>query len=122
MSLLTRRQVFEAIEKERFYQDDKWGRDRPQSLPGYLLIAQAELNEAIAGWIKNGQGRSAPLHELTQVAAVIVACLERYGTEGTTINTDDLAHRSGYSSGGNSKIDPVFLTTSTVVMNGANSG
>lgn len=35
--VLTREEVFAEINKERAYQLDKWG-DKPQSLPGYLII------------------------------------------------------------------------------------
>jgi hypothetical protein len=90
MKLLTQQQVFEAITAERKRQDEKWGADRQQSLAGYLLIVQAELNEAILGWIKNSLGKSAPLNELVQVAAVCVAALEQYGTTGNTYSTLDI--------------------------------
>jgi hypothetical protein len=82
--------VFEAIAQERKNQEDKWGENKPQSLPGYLLILESELNEAKLGWIKNLPGKSAPLNEIVQIAAVAVACLERYGVSGSTIATDDI--------------------------------
>jgi hypothetical protein len=90
MTVLTRQEVFDAINQERSYQDQKWGVNNPQSLPGFLLIAKGELNEAIDGWIKNRQGRNSPLAELLQVAAVCVAAMERYGINGNTVNTDDV--------------------------------
>lgn len=82
--------VFEAIAKERKNQDDKWGEDKPQSLPGFLLILESELNEAKLGWTKNLDGKSAPLNEIVQLAATAVACLEKYGTSGSAIATDDI--------------------------------
>jgi hypothetical protein len=82
--------VFEAIAQERKNQEDKWGENKPQSLPGYLLILESELNEAKLGWIKNLPGKSAPLNELVQLAAVAVACLERYGLTGNAVATDDI--------------------------------
>ena len=90
MYTLERSKDYEAIDRERDYQDAKWGKDQPQSLPGLLLVAQAELNEAIMGWIKNLPGKSAPLNELVQVAAVAVAALEKYGVDGCTASTDDI--------------------------------
>lgn len=90
MNVLTQQQVFDAIEAERRYQDQKWGADKPQSLAGFLLVAEKELAEAKEGWNKNLAGRNAPLNELVQVAAVCVAALERYGVDGTTINTNDI--------------------------------
>lgn len=88
---LTMDQVFEAIRQERANQDLKWGVNKPQSLPGYFLVAKKELEEAEDGWLKNLPGKSAPLNELVQVAAVVVAALERYGTTGNTISTNDIA-------------------------------
>jgi hypothetical protein len=90
VNMLTQEQVFEAIVKERQHQKEKWGENREQSLPGFLLVVQAELDEAIYGWIKNLPGKSAPLNELVQVAAVCVAALEKYGLTGNTFSTDDI--------------------------------
>lgn len=78
-----------AISTELDYQDDKWG-SKEQSLPGYLLIMKKEIDEAIEGWMKNAPGRNSPLHEIVQVVAVGIQCLEQYGTTGCTINTNDI--------------------------------
>lgn len=88
--MLKMKDVFDAIKQERIKQDDKWGVDKPQSLPGYLMVIERELAEAKEGWLKNLPGKSAPLNELVQVAAVVVACLQRYGLEGNVISTDDI--------------------------------
>ena len=90
MNILSMDAVFEAIAQERKKQDLKWGVDKPQSLAGYLLVIQRELDEAVEGWNKDLPGKSAPLNELVQVAAVAVACLQRYGTTGSTISTNDV--------------------------------
>lgn len=82
--------VYAAIENELAYQDNKWGSGKPQSLAGYLLILQAEINEAIDGWMKNADGRDAPLAEVVQVAAVAIRCLEDYGTRGSARPTRDV--------------------------------
>jgi hypothetical protein len=82
--------VFEAIAQERKNQDDKWGENKPQSLPGFLIILESELDEAKKGWAKNLDGKSAPLNEIVQLAAVAVACLEKYGTKGSAISTNDI--------------------------------
>lgn len=84
-------EVFAAIAKERHAQDEKWGVNSQQSLAGMMLIMEAELKEAIKGWIKNREGKSAPLNEIVQVAAVAVRCLEKYGIDGTAKSTDDEA-------------------------------
>lgn len=82
--------VMEAVRAERAYQDVKWGADRQQSLPGYLMVMEAELIEAKKGWIKNRVGKSAPLNEIVQIAAVAIGCLERYGMTGSAQPTNDI--------------------------------
>ena len=76
---LTAEQVFECIKQEREFQKQKWGEDRTQSIPGYLLVARKELEEAEDGWLKNKSGRHGAMSELVQTAAVIFACLEEHG-------------------------------------------
>lgn len=73
--------VFDSIKQERFYQDLKWGtlENKQQSVEGYLLILQSEIQEAIDGWMKNSTGRDHVLNEIKQVAAVAVACLQQHG-------------------------------------------
>ena len=90
MNTLTKQQVFEAVVDERSNQDEKWGVDKPQSLPGYMLIIQSELNEALEGWTKNKTGKHAPLNEIVQIADVCFACLEKYGVTGSTIANNDI--------------------------------
>jgi hypothetical protein len=94
MTLLTRQEVFEAIDKEREHQAQKYG-EQAQSLPGFLLVAKKELDEAIDGWIANRQGRDSCLSEVLQVAAVCVAIMERYGINGNTFNTNDIPDVQG---------------------------
>lgn len=72
----------EAILEERDFQDGKWG---PVSVAGHtigewILIMESELNEAKLAVIKGGTGRDSVLSEITQVAAVALACLEQHGT------------------------------------------
>lgn len=81
--------VFNAINDERQHQINKFGADKQQSLAGFLLIIESELEEAKRGWIKDNQGRNSPLHEIVQIAATCVACLEKYGVIGNTLSTDD---------------------------------
>lgn len=87
---LTMSQVFDAIEIELDTQNKKWGVNKPQSIPGFMLIMQKELDEATAGWVKNVGGKHAPLNEIVQVAAVAIACLKRYGVDGSAISTNDI--------------------------------
>lgn len=86
----TKEQVFKAICEERERQDAKWGTDRAQSLAGFLLVMESELDEAKRGWQKNLPGKSAPLNEIVQLAAVCFACLEAYGLTGNAFATADI--------------------------------
>lgn len=89
-AMLSFEDVIEVVKNERAYQDIKYGVDREQSLPAFLLILESELAEAKKGWMKNLCGRDAPLNEIVQVAAVAIACLERYGTTGITQSRNDI--------------------------------
>ena len=90
LGVATKQQVFDAIVAERNRQDEKWGVDRVQSLPGFLLVMESELEEAKRGWQKNLEGKSAPLNEVVQLAAVCFACLEAYGLTGNAFATADI--------------------------------
>lgn len=75
----SRESVFRAISDERSYQDKKWGtiQDRPHSIAEWILIAEAELQEAKKAWTKECSDHRA-LEELLQTAAVLVAALEQH--------------------------------------------
>src|SRR4051794_15551375 len=84
------REPLGALHRELEHQRQKGGKDKPQSLPGFLLILKSELAEAKHGWMKNLVGRNSPLSEVVQIAAVAIACLARYGTDGSAIATNDI--------------------------------
>lgn len=69
-----------AILGEREYQDQKWGGivARPHSVPEWILIMEEELEEAKKAW-RDADGIGDSLHEVRQVAAVALACLEQHG-------------------------------------------
>ena len=69
--------IFEAIGRERDFQDRKYGAGRLHNIPGWLLILRKELEEAEIAWCKEGDANA--LCELLQVIAVGVACLEQHG-------------------------------------------
>lgn len=71
-----RKLVYAAIDRERDYQDRKWG-DKPHTIGEWLLIMEAELDEAKAAWSK-GVGDDDAKRELLQVIAVGVAALEQH--------------------------------------------
>lgn len=89
-AVLSRNEVYNAINKERDHQDDKWGVNKPQSLPGFLVVLEKELQEAKEAWVKNVEGEHAALNEIVQIAATAVACLEKYGVTGSAIATNDI--------------------------------
>lgn len=72
--------IFEAIDRERVYQDMKRGpaHDRGLSLGDWVLILQEELEEVRREFVRN-EGDRAARKEVLQVAAVAVACLECLG-------------------------------------------
>jgi len=71
--------IFDAIRREREYQDKKYGtpEERRLGIGDYVVIAEAELAEVRYDIIHNMPEHA--LLELVQVAAVIVAALERHG-------------------------------------------
>lgn len=97
--------IFEAIAKERKFQDEKYGpvlesglgtyykngTGAPAQGPGghelgaWLIIAEKELDECkdalIHGGSKTKKGRDTIRAELVQLAAVCVAALEQHGLE-----------------------------------------
>ncbi len=75
-------EVTDAVAQERAYQDSTHGTD-PHELGVWLLLIQAELDEAKHALLKGGVGRNSVRHELIQVAALCFAALEQYGTNST---------------------------------------
>lgn len=69
--------IINAIQRERDYQDTKWGWLEDRTVQGYLLVMESELNEAKEAWVSTGLDEPA-LREILQVVAVGLACLERY--------------------------------------------
>ena len=84
--------VFGAIEREREYQDAKWGTviQNPHDEGDWVEIMQQELNEAKSAWRgyqptshlarrKSVEYGTETLKEILQVVAVGVACLQQHG-------------------------------------------
>lgn len=80
MPFRTLEEVFEAISRERAFQDTKWGKphDTGHNIPAWLLIARKELREAEDAWVEKA-GNDYALEEILQCAAVLVACLQHHG-------------------------------------------
>lgn len=86
---MIRADVLKAIYDELQHQQDKWGADKQQSVPGYLLIMRTELTEAENGWMKSIEGRDSVLAEIVQIVATGIACLNAYGVSGCPRSTND---------------------------------
>jgi hypothetical protein len=73
--------VYLLIDKEREHQDAKWGdiEAHPLTVGEWLLVLEAELDEAKRAWAKNTPPPHSDLDEIRQIAAVAVACLEQHG-------------------------------------------
>lgn len=71
--------VIPAIARERDYQDSKYGpiETRPHTVGDWLVIIEAELDEAKRCWIKDGDDSA--LLEILQVAATAAACMQEHG-------------------------------------------
>jgi len=78
----TREQVWAAIERERAYQDKKWGTldAHPHQFGAWLAILRRELREALDAWC-SAHGDAGALEELLQVASVAFACLTQHADE-----------------------------------------
>lgn len=68
-----------AILAEREHQVRKWGYHHKPSVADYLIVLEAELEEAKIAYVKDIQGDHCVLAEIVQVAAVALACLEAFG-------------------------------------------
>lgn len=69
-------EIFNAIIRERNYQDLKYGHN-PHTVGEWLLIIESELNEAK----KAKEGVNYALAELLQVASVCIACMQEHGVK-----------------------------------------
>lgn len=76
-------QVVTEIQRERFFQDNKHGsiETNGHTIGEWILIMEAELEEAKLAIIKGGDGRNHVLHEILQTVATGFACLEQHGIE-----------------------------------------
>ena len=79
-----RQVAYRAIDRERAYQDRKWGPVDPKkrkALSTWLSIAAEELHEAWNALEAEDEehGHGAVLRESVQCAAVLIAMMEEYG-------------------------------------------
>ena len=78
--MLSQQKVFNAIQGERQYQDEKWGNpiDRPREVGTYLTLIRKLLHDAEVAYATSN-GDQECLDELRKVVAVGFACFEQHG-------------------------------------------
>lgn len=69
--------VLDAISGEREYQESKWP-GHEHTVAEWILILRKVLNDAERAWV-TGHGDNQALHEIRQLTAVGVACMEQCG-------------------------------------------
>lgn len=80
--------IYHALDRERHYQNLKWGPPE-HDVAGWLLIIESELAEAKQAWVK-GDGDLDALAEILQLAATAVACIEQHGIYERTKEPTDV--------------------------------
>jgi hypothetical protein len=73
-----RSDVYAAINRERRYQDAKFG-GRPHEIPSWLMLAKREIEEAEEKWCRADKDEDGAIAEVVQATAVLVALLEQHG-------------------------------------------
>ena len=68
-----------AIQKEREYQDKKYG-GHSHTIAEWILIMEKELHEAKKAYFQNSSNEHM-MAEILQVVAVGVACMEEHGSD-----------------------------------------
>ena len=80
MNKTPRSLIYEVINGERDFQDEKWGtpQEHPHSIYEWIGIMEQELKEAKEAFFSHPADRLM-LDEVRQVVAVGVACMEQHG-------------------------------------------
>ena len=79
---MNRQEVYEAIDSERDYQNQKWGspNQRPKQVGSWLTLMRAILAKAEAEWAVS-DGDNEALEIIRKFTAVGVACMEQHGVQ-----------------------------------------
>ena len=72
-----RARVYQAIDLERKYQDEKFP-GHTHTVAEYILLLRKLLDDAEASWYRDGNNES--LHNILELTATGVACLEEFAT------------------------------------------
>ncbi len=80
---MDRKNVYASIDRERYYQDLKWGTidDHPHEVGAWITLMRKLLNDAEEAWASRNSDQPA-LAEIRKVIAVGVACGEQHGLPG----------------------------------------
>lgn len=80
MTVMTRNDVYLAVDQEREHQDQKWGTldEHPHDVGSWLTIMRQLLNDAERAYVSQ-RGDAGALDELRKAVAVGVACMEQHG-------------------------------------------
>lgn len=75
-----RQGIYKTIDRERDYQDGKWGTpvEHPHEVTGWLEIMYDRLNKARHVWLDGGSDQDV-MREILQAVAVGVAAMEQLG-------------------------------------------
>ena len=78
-SMALKVEVFEAVQRERRYQDRKHGtlNVHGHSVAEWLFLVEDRLAKAKKAWVMNGDTKA--LEEMLTIVATGVACLEQHG-------------------------------------------
>ncbi len=71
------KQVIKSLEGERAYQENKWP-GHEHCVAEWLLIIEKLCQDARREWV-TGHGDNGALHEIRQITATGVACMEQCG-------------------------------------------
>jgi len=70
---MTRKEVYELIDKERDYQDGR--HEKNESIPAELVIMHIYLEQALDAWTYKDDARC----QIRKVVALGIRCLENHG-------------------------------------------
>ncbi len=74
-----RSEVYDAIDGERTYQDERWPSSREQSVGDEILLAEHYLELARHQWAAEAPPEARTMHFVRKVAGILVRAMERHG-------------------------------------------
>jgi hypothetical protein len=75
--MVTRQEVYKAIDSERDYQEAKWG-GHSHEVGAYITMLRTYISRADEAWTSNN-GDDAALEMVRKVASIAVHCMEEHG-------------------------------------------